>query len=197
LGNENGIVGRIRDIIEHPGTGPTLRRFFVTTVFDSTFVILGIIIGSALSHEPNRNIIITTILTSAVAMGISTFISIYEAERLEQSIRLRVMERAMLTSLEGTDIHKMSRLSVALIALVNFCAPLIAGIVALAPFLLLPASDLVTAAWVAVGLALATLFVMGAIIGKWGEKNPLVQGARMTVVGIFAFIVCYLLGSVV
>ena len=167
----------------------------MTTIFDSTFVILGIMIGLALTNNAHTKTVIATILTSTVAMGISTGISIFEAERLEQDIRLRKIERALLSSLEGTDIQRMSRASITLIAIINFCAPILTGLITLAPFLLLPQDEISMAAWLSVGLAIALLFVVGAVMGRLGEKNPLLQGGRMVLIGVFAFVVCFILGS--
>jgi len=55
-----------------PETGPALRRYFVNTIFDSTFVILGVIIGSAFSPDPSYSLVIAIVLTSSFALGIST-----------------------------------------------------------------------------------------------------------------------------
>ncbi len=71
-----------------PGTWPTIRRYLVNTIFDSTFVMLGIIIGSAFTSDPNIRLTVVTMLTSSVALGISTGVSTYEAENLEQNKRL-------------------------------------------------------------------------------------------------------------
>jgi hypothetical protein len=95
--NDDGFMSRMRAVLDEPGTGPTLRRFFVNTIFDSTFVILGILIASAFSSEPNLRLVIVTITTSSVALGISTGISVFEAETMEQAIKMKDMERAMLT----------------------------------------------------------------------------------------------------
>ncbi len=188
-------MSRMRAVLDEPGTGPTLRRFFVNTIFDSTFVILGILIASAFSSEPNLRLVIVTITTSSVALGISTGISVFEAETMEQAIKMKDMERAMLTSLEDTHISKVSRLTIILISAVNFTAPIIAGAITLAPFLLVGSEDIRTAAYVSLALAIAILFVVGAVMGRAGERNPLAQGARMAVAGIGAFIVCYWIES--
>jgi len=193
--NDDGFMSRMRAVLDEPGTGPTLRRFFVNTIFDSTFVILGILIASAFSSEPNLRLVIVTITTSSVALGISTGISVFEAETMEQAIKMKDMERAMLTSLEDTHISKVSRLTIILISAVNFTAPIIAGAITLAPFLLVGSEDIRTAAYVSLALAIAILFVVGAVMGRAGERNPLAQGARMAVAGIGAFIVCYWIES--
>jgi predicted membrane protein (TIGR00267 family) len=191
----DGLGKKIRAVLDEPETGPTLRRFFVNTMFDSTFVILGILIASAFSSEPSLRTVIVTIVTSSVALGISTGISVMEAETMEQSIKMREMERAMLTSLEDTHLHRISRYTIFLVAAVNFCAPIIAGSVTLSPFLLIGESNIQLAAYISLGLAITILFVVGAVMGRAGRRNPWVQGSRMAVAGVGAFILCFFIES--
>jgi len=191
----NGLSEKIRAVLAEPETGPTMRRFFVNPMFDSTFVILGILIASAFSSEPSLRTVIVTIVTSSVALGISTGISVFEAETMEQSIKMREMERAMLTSLEDTRLHSISRYTIMLVAAVNFCAPIVSGVITLSPFLLVGEQDIQLAAYVSLGLAIAILFVVGAAMGRAGERNPWKQGTRMAVAGVVAFLICYWIES--
>jgi predicted membrane protein (TIGR00267 family) len=180
-----------------PDTGPSLRRYFVNTMFDASFVILGIIIGSALSPSASRSLVVTTILTSSVALAISTGSSVYEAERLEQSRRLDEISRAMLSRVEDTDLGKSSRASIVLIAIVNSMAPLLAGAVTLLPFIILPADAVNQAADAAIVLVICMLFVTGFLMGRISERNPWLKGLRMAVIGMAAFCVCYIIGGAV
>ena len=52
-----------------------------------------------------------------------------------------------------------------------------------------------TAATISVGLAMLILFVVGAMMGRSGGRNPWKQGARMTLAGVGAFIICYWIES--
>lgn len=192
---EEGLGDRIRAVLKEPETGPTMRRFFVNTIFDSTFVILGILIASAFSASPDLRLIIATIVTSSVALGISTGVSVFEAETMEQTIKMREMERAMLRSLEDTNIHRTSRLTILLISAVNFTAPILAGIITLAPFLILGEGQIQIAAYISVALAMTILFSVGAAMGRAGGRKPLNQGARMVLAGIGAFIICFWIES--
>jgi predicted membrane protein (TIGR00267 family) len=187
--------GMFKQALKMPETRPALRRYFVNTIFDTTFVILGVIIGSALSPHPNIDVVTTTIITSSVALAISTGSSVYEAESLEQSRRLDEISRAMLSSVDETDLGKTSRASITLIALVNSCAPLLAGAVTLAPFLVLPAADIVAAAEISITLAISLLFVTGYFMGRIANKNPWIKGLRMAVIGLIAFAICYIIGA--
>ena len=174
-----------------PDTGPALRRYFVNTIFDSTFVILGVIIGSAFSSDPSYTLVIVTILTSSFALGISTGVSVYEAETMEQERRIKEIETAMLSSLKDTDIQRLSKISIALISLVNFSAPLIACLVTLAPFLIIGEGNVQMGGWIASALALTILFVTGALMGRMSGRNPVVRGLRMAVIGAAVFLICF------
>jgi predicted membrane protein (TIGR00267 family) len=187
--------GIFRRALNMPETGPSLRRYFVNTIFDTTFVILGVIIGSALSPHPNIDVVITTILTSSVALAISTGSSVYEGESLEQSRRLDEISRAMLSSVDDTDLGKTSRASIIIISLVNSSAPLLAGAITITPFLVFPAAEIVTAAEVSITLALSILFVTGYFMGRMANKNPWFKGLRMAFIGLIAFGICYLIGA--
>ena len=195
MASDIGIKGKFRAVLDEPETGPTLRRFFVNTIFDSTFVILGILIAQAFSSEPSLRLVIVTIVTSSVALGISTGISVFEAETMEQAIKMKGMERAMLTSLEDTHLHRVSKLTILFISIVNFTAPVIAGSITLTPFLLVGEQDIRLAAYVSLGLAITILFVVGAVMGRAGDRNPLIQGARMAVAGVAAFLLCFWIES--
>lgn len=179
-----------------PETGPALRRYFVNTMFDTTFAVLGIIIGSALTADADKGLVISTIITSAVALAISTGSSVYEAESLEQSRRLDEIGRAMLRPVGETNLGKASKASAAIIAISNSMAPLIASTIILLPFLLM-GGNLTEAAEIAIALAISILFVTGFIMGRISEKNPWWKGLRMALIGVAAFVICYLIGGAV
>lgn len=186
-----------KEAMSLPETGPALRRYFVNTMFDSTFAVLGIIIGSALTADADQDLVIATIITSCVALAISTGSSVYEAETLEQSRRMDEIGRAMLRPVEETNLGKASKASAAIIALSNSVAPLMSGAIIVSPFLLLGDETMIVAAESAIVLAIVLLFITGFIMGKLSEKNPWWKGLRMSLVGLAAFIVCYMIGGVV
>lgn len=186
-----------KEAMSLPETGPALRRYFVNTMFDSTFAVLGIIIGTALTADADRGLVIATIITSCVALAISTGTSVYEAESLEQSRRLDEIGRAMLRPVGETNLGKASQASAAIIAVFNSMAPLMTGTIILSPFLLLSEGTLIGAVEVAIVLAIVLLFITGFIMGRLSEKNPWWKGLRMSLVGLAAFVICYLIGGAV
>jgi len=191
------ITGRLEAALSMPETRPAIRRYFVNTVFDATVVFLGIIIGSALSGSPNLHLIVATILTTAVALGISTGFSIFEAESMEQNRRMDEIGRALLRSLENTNIERSTRSSIILISMVNFLAPITAGLIILAPFLFVGLDGIITAAWISVGLAISILFVTGIFMGWTSNRNPWAQGARMALIGMIVFVICFYIEKLV
>ncbi len=197
MGVISGVRSRVRDALNEPDTAPAMRRFLVNTIFDCTFVIIGILIASVFTGEPDQRLVIVTIVTSSVALGISTGISVFEAETMEQTIRLKGMEKALLVSLEDTHLHRISRTTILLIASVNFTAPIITGIVAVTPFLLLGSSNIRLAGYISLALAIAILFIVGVFIGRAVGRRPFAQGARMAIAGVAAFILCFLIESLI
>lgn len=186
-----------KEAMSLPETGPALRRYFVNTMFDTTFVVLGIIIGSALTADADKGLVISTIITSGVALAISTGSSVYEGESLEQARRLDEIGRAMLRAVDETNLGKASKTSAAIIALSNSMAPLMVSAIIISPFFLLGDETLLVAAEVSIVLAIAMLFVTGFIMGRLSERNPWWKGLRMAMVGLAAFVICYLIGGAV
>ena len=178
-----------------PGTGAALRRYMVNTVFDATFVILGVVIGLAFSPEPDFRILIGTMLTSSVALAISTGVSVYEGESLEQDKRVQRIEEAMLTELKDTEVDRRSGTSVVMIATVNFLTPLAVCGIVITPFLMLGEDSIRSAGFVAVGLALCLLFATGTALGRTGKGVAWLRGLRMALIGLGAFFVCYAIES--
>ncbi len=192
-------MNSLRETLEQEDVGPIIRRFFINTLFDSTFMLLGIVVGSALTARASINIIILTMLTTSIALGISTGVSVYEAESLEQERRISGLERALLADLEATRVQKTARYTIFLATLVNFATPPFTCAITITPFVLVAVGllHIDVAAWISIALALGTLFAAGAYMGRIGKKNPLTKGIRMVAFGMLAFVIGYLLDLLV
>jgi predicted membrane protein (TIGR00267 family) len=179
--------------------GSDTRKFFINTIFDSTFTLLGVVSGLAFTADPVNRIIILTSVSSSLALGISSGVSVYEAEVLEEEKKLDDLEAAMLTDLEDTvhfkRIHKKALLS----AVIAFITPLIACTVTVSPFILTDAGYLPIekAAWASIALALTILFSVGAYLSRNRDVNPVFRGARMAFFGAGAFILSIVLESII
>ncbi len=188
-------MSRLRETLKHESFGPIIRRFFINTLFDSTFMLLGIIVGSAFAADAGLKVIIVTMLTTSIALGISTGVSVYEAESLEQERRISDLEKALFTDLQDTSIEKTAKNTIILATIINFATPLFSCAVTVMPFIfsLIGILQIEIAGWISVTLALSTLFGAGVYMGRIGKTNPYKKGVRMVAFGVLAFAVGYLL----
>ena len=172
------------------------RRYFITNLFDSTFVSLGVLSATALVPNPNLALTLSTLVATCVAIGVSTGVGVYEAERLEGEIRIAKMEKAMLRDMRDTDVHRGIRTFRVFVSLVNLAVPLLVlGIVA-TPLLLasaLGSPSPSTAAMISIVLAIAIIFVAGAFLGRLAERNALREGLRMTAAALATFLLLLVL----
>ena len=175
--------------------GPIVRRFFINTLFDSTFMLLGIIVGAAFVADANIRIVIVTMVTGSLALSISTGVSVYEAESLEQERKITRLEMAMLTDLTDTVIDKTSKSITMLVLVINFLTPILSCAITILPFVfvVLEILDIYIASWLSVAFAFSILFGAGVYLGRIGKKNPWIKGLRMTAFGVIAFIIGLLL----
>jgi len=88
-------MSTLRRVFESEDLGPIIRSFFTNTIFDSTFTLLGIVVGAAFTANVNLKVIMITMATSSLALGISAGISVYEAESLESERKIMELERAL------------------------------------------------------------------------------------------------------
>ncbi len=186
---------RLRKVFKKGG----IRRFFINTLFDSTFMLLGIVVGSAVAGEVRLESVISTMIITSLALGISTGVSVYEAESLEQERRMARLEKAMIEDLSGTSVHKSAKFITWAASLINFSTPLVSCAILIAPFALVVANivNLQSAARISIAMAIGELFIVGAYMGKIGKKNPWIKGLRMAGFGLIAFMIGLLLDTLI
>ena len=168
------------------------RRYFVNTLFDSTFVVLGILAATALAPDADVHFALGALFAACLAIGISTGISVYEAEHTEGEIRMRHLERAMLSPLKDTEVDLAIRASRYAVSFVNFLAPLIVAGITATPILLFRAGvlpNLSTAAWISSLLAMGIIFAAGYFLGSLSGRRPWRKAVRMTAVAALTFAV--------
>jgi predicted membrane protein (TIGR00267 family) len=163
-------------------------------------MLLGIIVGSAFAGAAaGLNVIIITMLTTSLALGISTGVSVYEAESLEQERKIADLEKALFTDLKDTSIQKTAKYTILIASLINFATPLFSCAVTITPFILVAMGILALniAGWLSVVLALSTLFGAGVYMGRIGKTNPYKKGLRMVAFGVLAFAIGFLLNLLI
>ncbi len=187
----------LRETLKRESVGPIIRRFFINTLFDSTFALLGIIVGSAFAGHVGLNVIVVTMLSTSLALGISTGVSVYEAESMEQERKISDLEKALFTDLTDTNIERTAKSTIILATLINFATPLFSFSITITPFIFVAIGliEIFVAACFSVVLALSTLFVAGVYLGRIGKTNPYLKGLRMVIFGITAFVIGFLLNT--
>lgn len=173
------------------------RKFFINTLFDSTFTLLGVVSGSAFTIHPDVRVILMTLITSSIALGISSGVSVYEAEKLEGEKTVDAIEEAMIHSLENTvhteTLHRDAWLS----SIIVFFTPLFSCLISAIPFVLSRFGflSIENAAWLSIGFSLSTLLVVGTVMANNSSMNPLYRGFRMAFFGLIAFLIGFFLDS--
>lgn len=171
----------------------------MNTLFDSTFMQLGIIIGSAFAGNPELRLVLGTLLTSSIALGISTGVSVYESETLERERKIIELEKALFRKLDETMITDKYRDYARTLAIVNFLTPLLCCGIVVVPLLLGSTQhlDAMTASWISVALAFIILFASGAYFGRSGKQHAFLKGLRMVAFGVVAFVVGFLIQTLI
>ncbi|MGQ0798311.1 MAG: hypothetical protein ACT4OI_10695 [Methanobacteriota archaeon] len=160
-------------------------------MFDATFVVLGILTGSAFVEGTRIEILLGTLAAACIAMSVSTGVSVWEAETIEGEIRLRQLERAMLVQLRDTHHEKELRFVRRTISVVNAAAPLFVLMVTSLPLLLFRIGvigDLELAAWISIVSAIGIVFGAGLYLGRITHTGAIKKGVRMVLVAVVTFL---------
>jgi predicted membrane protein (TIGR00267 family) len=172
------------------------RRYFAMNAFDGVLTIIGVLMGNFTAGVEDPRIVVTTGLATCVAMGISGLWGAYLTEAAERQRELLELEQDTLTDLQDTTLGKASRTAVVIVALVDGISPFLAALVVLTPFFvpqLFP--SLRWTYFTAIGLALITLFSLGAFLGHISKRNIAIYGLRTVIAGGISIVISLLLGG--
>ncbi len=168
------------------------RRYLIMNAFDGALSILSVIASAYFVGATDPRIIVAIGLANCMAMGISGFTGTFMTERAERMRRLRELESVMLTDLSESDFNKVSLVAPIYVAFIDGIAPVMAALVSLAPLItaiLLPI-DAVLAIQMALAFNLATLFVLGAFLGRVSRTNVAISGLKMVAIGLITALIC-------
>ena len=142
-------------------------------------VVLGVTIGAG-----RADFVALAGLSAGIAESVSMGGVLYNATRAEQK----------MAAMNGrtTDKADPSDLSPAFSGLVTFGSSLVAGMVPLAPFALLPISSAIV---VSMGLSLIGLFALGSITGRVAGGTWLTEGLRLVAVAGIAALAAAAVGA--
>ena len=186
-------VDRLREYGEITNVGPIVRRYFVIGAFDGALTILGVVLGIALTRgdEPGSSrLVVAAGISAAIALAVSSTVGAYEAERVEKKLDQRSIERAMLAEL-SQEHREAFRFAAVLSAAVHGIAPLMAALVPIVPFLLLPFWQ---AAAAAIAVTVSLLFGIGAYLGTIVSERIVLTGLRFAAAGAATALGLWILG---
>jgi len=189
MARTGSIRSRIKMAVEMHDLLPIARRYFVIGAFDGALTIMGVILGAYAAGALTRNLVLVAGSATGIALSISSAVGAYEAERIEFTIHHKEIERAMLSSVEGTrkESAKIGNLAS---AFVHGIAPLIAALIPLIPFFFMPELDAMV---VAIVITIGFLFVMGAYLGSLMKEMIFYTGLRFVAAGLITAIIVFLL----
>jgi predicted membrane protein (TIGR00267 family) len=176
--------------------GDIARRYFVMNAFDGVLTIIGVLTGSYVAHVESASVVITTGLATSIAMGISGLWGAYFTEAAERKRDLDELENHTLTDLSETRIGRASRVAGIIVALVDGLAPFLSALIALLPFFFSASlGDIYISYYLSLGIALLSLFGLGAFLGMVSRGNFALWGLKMIVAGLLSIALGYLLGG--
>lgn len=185
-------VERLREYGAIADIGEIARRYFAMNAFDGVLTIVGVLMGNYVAGVRDATIVISTGLSTCIAMGVSGLWGAYLTEAAERRRDLNNLENQTLTGLDATKIGRASRAAVIVVALIDGLAPFFSALVALLPFFL-PVINITTSYYLSLGLALAALFALGAFLGAISKVNLIVSGLKMIGAGLVCILLSYLL----
>ncbi len=172
------------------------RRYFAMNAFDGVLTIMGVLMGNMMAGVTNAHIVVTTGLTTCVAMGVSGLWGSYLTESAERKHDLDELGRHTLTNLNSSKLGRASRYAVMVIALIDGLSPFLAALIVLIPFFVSDAFPSLQWAYLAsLGGALLALFGLGIFLGNIARENLLISGMKTVVAGILSIIIGLWLGS--
>jgi predicted membrane protein (TIGR00267 family) len=171
-----------------------IQRYLINTIFDTINSLIGVILGLYFSEASASSIFILSILSTAIALGISSGSSTYEAEYLEQLGLIKEIEQHLLTNFMKSEslLLKNAKKKGLAVGASNLLTPIFIAFSCVLVISLIP--DMDTAIIGAIILLGTILFAAGVFFGKMNQLNPLRRGLRMLAIGGVTFVVIYFIG---
>jgi predicted membrane protein (TIGR00267 family) len=176
--------------------GEIARRYFVMNAFDGVLTIIGMLMGNMAAGVTNPNVVITTGLSTSIAMGISGLWGSYLTESAERKHDLDELSNSTLTDLNNSRIGRASRYAAFTVSIVDGISPLLAALLVLIPFFIhgiFPNIQVVY--YTTLGVALVTLFALGVFLGNISKENLIISGIKTTIAGVASIIIGSLLNG--
>jgi predicted membrane protein (TIGR00267 family) len=174
------------------GMSKILRRYFVMNSFDGALTIFGLLLGVYAAGVDDSQLIIALGLSTALAVGVSGLTGALLTEKAEREREIKSMEKALHKSLDDTDYKRGHDFASIFAGLVDGFSPILASLVLLSPFFIMPAGEAYPYAF---SLGLVVFFALGMFLGKISKENVFTTGLKLLLAGIFCMAAILLLGA--
>jgi predicted membrane protein (TIGR00267 family) len=198
--NQNGPVKRFLDRAEQyndiANIGEIARRSFGNNAFDGILTMVGVMMGSFTSGVQDPHIVITTGLSTSIAIMISGAWGAYLTESAERKKYLDELGKRTLTDLNGSRIGRAGRFAAIAVSVVDGLSPFFGAIVGLIPFFfsyLFPNIRMVY--FTGFGVSLIALFGLGMWLGNVAKENLIGYGLKTVMAGVASMIIGSLLNG--
>jgi len=174
------------------------RRYLVMNAFDGALAILSVVASAYFVGAEDPRLVVAIGLANCLAMAISGFTGTLMTEKAERIRRLRELEEVMLTSLRDSEFGRVSTLASVYAAFVDGAAPLAAGVIGLMPLIIaifIPMRFEV-AVYTSLAVTMATLFALGAFLGRISRSNMIFSGLKMVAIGCLTALLCSVMKAV-
>jgi predicted membrane protein (TIGR00267 family) len=185
-----GLLGGLRDLLvrlhryhEIARVGEIARRYFAMNAFDGDLTAVGVLAGAYLGGVQDPRAVISVVVGTAVAMGVSGFYGSYLVERAERGRALKELEESTLSSLEDTEISAAARYATFFIAFVDGASPAVAALIIMLPFFFADSGSIDTAYYIGWAIAFVELFLLGMFLGRVSRERLVFSGIKLMVAG--------------
>ncbi len=189
-GSRRGLLGRLGDLFQRlrryhqiAEVGEIARRYFAMNAFDGDLTAVGVLAGAYLGGVEDPRAVISVVVATAVAMGVSGFYGSYLVERAERGRALKELEESTLSSLEDTEISTAARYATFFIAFVDGASPAVAALIIMLPFFFADPGSIHTAYYIGWGIAFIELFLLGMFLGRVSRERLVLSGLKLVVAG--------------
>jgi predicted membrane protein (TIGR00267 family) len=173
------------------------RRYFAMNAFDGVLTIMGVLMGNMGAKVTSPHIVLTTGLSTCVAMGISGLWGSYLTESAERKRDLEELSSQTLTDLSNSKLGRASRYAVVVIAIIDGLSPFLAALIVLIPFFFAEVFPSIQSVYLAsLGCALLALFGLGVFLGNISRENLILSGLKTIIAGVLSILIGLLLGHV-
>ena len=187
---------RISEYNEIAEIGEIARRYFANNAFDGVLTIIGVLTGNYAAGVADAHIVVTTGLTTSIAIGISGLWGAFLTESAERKREMDELSQSTLTDLNGSKIGKASRFAAIAVSIVDGLSPFLASIVVLIPFFFADMFSSIQHVYItSIMLALVVLFGLGVFLGNISKQNLILSGLKTLTAGLVSILISNLLGT--